>query len=100
MYLGSIKTPEAFFSRLQNRGVRIWQCVEILPQHAVFIAEYAAFIAQQMLDQILKICKIGFFDIFCPYYFKTNLVIFTITNFFAACEECLKVLMLITKFAK
>ena len=57
--------PEAFFSRLQNRGVRIWQGVEICPQHAVFIAQYAAFITQQMLDQILKICKgflkIGFF---------------------------------------
>ena len=56
---------EAFFSRLQNRGVRIWQGVEIFPQHAVFIAQYAVFIAQQMLDQILKICKsflkIGFF---------------------------------------
>jgi hypothetical protein len=58
-------TTEAFFSRLQNRGVRIWQGVEMFPQHAVFIAHHAVFIAQQMLDQILKICKsflkIGFF---------------------------------------
>ena len=63
--LASGGPPEPFFSRLQNRGVRIWQGVEIFPQHAVFIAQYAAFIAQQMLDQILKICKsflkIGFF---------------------------------------
>ena len=50
-------TSEAFFSRLQNRGVRIWQGVEIFPQHAVFIAQHAVFIAQQMLDQILRICK-------------------------------------------
>ena len=52
-------SSEAFFSRLQNRGVRIWQDVEIFPQHAVFIA-------QQMLDQILRICKSflksGFFE--------------------------------------
>ena len=42
----------------------------------------------------------AFLDIFGCYYFKTNIVIFTITNFFAACEECLKVLMVVTKFAK
>ena len=42
----------------------------------------------------------AFLDIFGFYYFKINLVIFTITNFFAACEECLKVLMVVTKFAK
>ena len=42
----------------------------------------------------------AFLDIFGSYYFKTNLVLFTITNFFAACEECLKVLIVITKFAK
>ena len=54
-----------FFLGCKIGGVRIWQGVEIFPQHAVFIAQYAAFIAQQMLDQILKICKsflkIGFF---------------------------------------
>ena len=67
LYICSVvlSRPEDFFSRLQNRGVRIWQGVEIFPQHAVFIAQYAAFIAQQMLDQIMKICKsflkIGFF---------------------------------------
>ena len=36
-------SSEAFFSRLQNRGVRIWQGVEIFPQHAVFIAHHAVF---------------------------------------------------------
>ena len=56
---------EAFFSRLQKRGVRIWQGVEIFPELAVFIAQHAVFIAQQMLDHILGICnfflKSGFF---------------------------------------
>ena len=60
---------EAFFSRLQNRGVRIWQGVEIFPQDEVFIAQHAVFIAQQMLDQILRICKSflksGFFGHIC-----------------------------------
>ena len=97
MKIYQIKSTEAFFSRLQNRGVRLWQGVEMFPQHAVFIAHHAVFIAQQMLDQILRICKSllksGFLDIFGTYYFKTHLVIFTIKNFFAACEECLKVLL-------
>ena len=54
---GRFAIPEAFFSRLQNRGVKIWQGMEIFPQHAIFIAPHAVFIAQQMLDQILRICK-------------------------------------------
>jgi hypothetical protein len=78
--------------------------VEIFPQHAVFIAQHAVFVAQQMLDQILRICKSflksGFFGHIWFLLFKTNLVIFTITNFFAVCEEFLKVLMVITKFTK
>ena len=57
----SIDSAEAFFSRLQNRGVRIWLGVEIFPQYAVFIAQHTVFISQQMLDQILRICKSGFF---------------------------------------
>ena len=48
---------EAFFLGCKIGGVRIWQGVEIFPQHAVFIAHHAVFIAQQMLDQILRICK-------------------------------------------
>ena len=46
-----------FFLGCKIGGVRIWQGVEIFPQHAVFIAHHAVFIAQQMLDQILRICK-------------------------------------------
>ena len=38
-----IGLTEAFFSRLQNRGVRLWQGVEIFPQHTVFIAQHAVF---------------------------------------------------------
>ena len=84
---------EAFFSRLQNRGGQNLEGVEIFPQHAVFIAQHAVFFAQQILDQILRICKSflksGFFGHIWFLLFKTNLVIITITNFFAACEECL-----------
>ena len=54
-----------FFLGCKIGGVRIWLGVKIFPQHAVFIAHHAVFIAQQMLDQILRICKsflkIGFF---------------------------------------
>ena len=35
--------PEAFFSRLQNRGGQNLEGVEIFPQHAVFIAQHAVF---------------------------------------------------------
>ena len=51
-----------FFLGCEIGGVRIWQGVEIFPQHAVFIAHHAVFIAQQMLDQIYKsFLKSGFF---------------------------------------
>ena len=50
-----------FFLGCKIGGVRIWQGVEIFPQHAVFIAHHAVFIAQQMLDQIYKsFLKSGF----------------------------------------
>ena len=95
---------EAFFSRLQNRGVRIWQGVEIFPQHTVFIAQHAVFIAQQMLDQILRICKSflksGFFGHIWFLLFQNQSSFIYNNKLFAACEECLKVLMVITKFAK
>ena len=101
---GPTELLRPFFLGCKIGGVRIWQGVEIFPQHAVFIAQHAVFSAQQMLDQILRIfksfLKSGFFGHIWFLLFKTNLVIFTITNFFAACEECLKVLMVITKFTK
>jgi hypothetical protein len=55
--LGLIVGLRPFFLGCKIGGVRIWQGVEIFPQHAVFIAHHAVFIAQQMLDQILRICK-------------------------------------------
>ena len=80
-----IKRP--FFLGCKIGGVRIWKGVEIFPQHAVFTAHHAVFSVQQMLDQILRICKSflksGFFGHIWFLLFQTNLVIFTITKFFA-----------------
>ena len=46
-----------FFLGCKIGGVKIWQGEEIFPEHVVFIAHHAVFIAKQMLDQILIICK-------------------------------------------
>ena len=56
-----IRDQRHFFLGCKIGGVRIWQGVEIFPQYAVFIAQHTVFISQQMLDQILRICKSGFF---------------------------------------
>ena len=102
--MGAIGLTEPFFSRLQKRGVGIWQGEEIFPQHAFFIAHNAIFIAQQMLDQILRICKsflkIGFFGHILFLLFQNQSSYIYNNKLFAACEESLEVLMVITNFAK
>ena len=42
-------SPRGLFSRLQKRGLEIWQGVEFFPQHAFFIAHHAIFIAQKVI---------------------------------------------------
>jgi hypothetical protein len=70
--------------------------VEIFPQHAFFIAHHAIFIAQQMLDQILRICKsslkIGFFGHFLFLLFQNQSSYIHNNKLFAACEESLEIL--------
>jgi hypothetical protein len=72
--------------------------------HAFFIAHHAIFIAQQMLDQILRICKsflkIGFFGHILFLLLQNQSSYIYNNKHFAACEESLEVLMVITKLAK
>ena len=42
-------SPRGLFSRLQKRGLEIWQGVEFFPQHAFFIAHHAIFIAHKVI---------------------------------------------------